>query len=278
MLGFISLIFLNIHSIPINLNDSILSDTTAAVIDNIDSTSLMNDSFVIEEIKEEPIKIISFKVNSNQIYELSEENNIKINPVNNIGELDENIPMLGQQRSIVRWAYDENTDKGDIKRFSLQKGGYVIAMLTSINDNGMMSYDKSSITALPKVKNQKKAQKIIQSIKSTTLDEIATQNNVEVQTALSVNINNPVISGVGNEPAVVGYAMGINKDITSAAIIGNSGVFYIYVTDRRKASSLANYQNMINIISSTRSSNVRNKAYNALKEKAEIEDFRGTFY
>ena len=79
MLGFISLIFLNIHSIPINLNDSILSDTTAAVIDNIDSTSLMNDSFVIEEVKEAPIKIISFKVNSNQIYELSEENNIKIN-------------------------------------------------------------------------------------------------------------------------------------------------------------------------------------------------------
>ena len=79
MLGFISLIFLNIHSIPINLNDSILSDTTAAVVDTIDSTSLMNDSFVIEEIKEAPIKIISFKVNSNQIYELSEENNIKIN-------------------------------------------------------------------------------------------------------------------------------------------------------------------------------------------------------
>ena len=79
MLGFISLIFLNIHSIPINLNDSILSDTTTAVIDTIDSTSYMNDSFVIEEIKEAPIKIISFKVNSNQIYELSEENNIKIN-------------------------------------------------------------------------------------------------------------------------------------------------------------------------------------------------------
>ena len=79
MLGFISLIFLNIHSIPINLNDSILSDTTAAVVDTIDSTSLMNDSFVIEEIKEAPIKIISFKVNSDQIYKLNEENNIKIN-------------------------------------------------------------------------------------------------------------------------------------------------------------------------------------------------------
>ncbi len=217
-------------------------------------------------------------VKEDNFREYSKENNIKINPVNNIGELDENIPMLGQQRSIVRWAYENNTDIGDIKRFELQNGGYVIAMLTSINDNGMMSYEKSSITALPKVKNQKKAEKIIEGINSSNLDEIASQNNVDVQTALSVNLNNPVISGVGNEPSVVGYAMGINKDKTSSAIIGNSGVFYIYVTDRRKATSLENYQNMINIISSSRSSSVRSKTYTALKDKAEIEDFRSNFY
>ena len=217
-------------------------------------------------------------VSEDNFRDYSKENNIKVNPVNNIGELDENIPMLGQQRSIVRWAYDENTETGDIKRFSLQNGGYVIAMLTSINDLGMMSYEKSSITALPKVKNQKKAEKIIKNISSSNLDEIASQNNVEVQTALSVNLNNPVISGVGNEPSVVGYAMGVSKDVTSSAIIGNSGVFYIYVTDRRKASSLENYQNMINMISSTRSTNVRTKSYTALKDKADIEDFRSTFY
>ena len=217
-------------------------------------------------------------VSDDNFRDYSKENNIKVNPVNNIGELDENIPMLGQQRSIVRWAYDENTEIGDIKRFSLQNGGYVIAMLTSINEQGMMSYEKSSVTALPKVKNQKKAEKIIKDIKSSNLDEIASQNNVEVQTALSVNLNNPVISGVGNEPSVVGYAMGINKDITSSAIIGNSGVFYIYVTDRRKASSLENYQNMVNLISSSRSGNVRIKTYDALRDKADIEDFRSTFY
>ena len=217
-------------------------------------------------------------VKEDNFREYSKENGIKVNPVNNIGELDENIPILGQQRSIVRWAYEDGTSEGDIKRFSLKNGGYVIAMLTSINDNGMMSYEKSSITALPKVKNQKKADKIIKSINSLNLDEIASQNNVDVQTSLSVNLNNPVISGIGNEPSVVGYAMGMAKDITSSAIIGNTGVFYIYVTDRRKASSLENYQNMINIISSTRSSNIRSSAYNALKDKAEIEDFRGNFY
>ena len=217
-------------------------------------------------------------VNDDNFRDYSKENNIKINPVNNLGELDENIPMLGKERSIVRWAYEENTNQGDIKRFSLQNGGYVIAMLTSINENGMMSYEKSSITALPEVKKQKKAEKIIKSISSSNLEEIAAQNNVDVQTALSVNINNPVISGVGNEPSVVGYAMGLSKDITSVGIIGKTGVFYINVTEKRKASSLENYQNMINIISSTRSSTVRNKSYDALEEKADIEDFRSSFY
>lgn len=217
-------------------------------------------------------------VTEDNFREYSKENNLKLNSANNITELDENIPLLGSQRSIVRWAYEDNTDEGDIKRFSLQNGGYVIAMLTSINEEGMMEYDKSSITALPMVKNQKKAEKIIQNTDTSNLDEIASQNNLEVQSALSVNLNNPVISGVGNEPAVIGYAMGMRKEITSMPIIGNTGVFYIFVTDRRKASSLENYQNIINSISSSRSSSVRNNAYEALREKAEIEDFRSAFY
>ena len=88
-----------------------------------------------------------------------------------------------------------------------------------------MSYEKSSITALPEVKKQKKAEKIIKSISSSNLEEIAAQNNVDVQTALSVNINNPVISGVGNEPSVVGLQP-IIKDITSVGIIGKQVYLY----------------------------------------------------
>ena len=167
---------------------------------------------------------------------------------NNIGKLDENLPLIGKQRSIVRWLYEEDTSKGDIKRFSLQNGGYVIAMLTSIDEMGMMSYDKSSSRVLPKVKNQIKAQKIADKVKGSNLDEIASEFNLEVQTSLSVNMKSPVISGVGNEPSVVGYAMGLSKDVTSKAIVGNTGVFYIYVTDKRISSGIQNYSNMINVI------------------------------
>ena len=56
--------------------------------------------------------------------------------------------------------YEEGTDVGDFKRFNLQNGGYVVAMLTSINKAGLMSNEKASITALPMVKNKKKAELI----------------------------------------------------------------------------------------------------------------------
>ena len=72
--------------------------------------------------------------------------------------------------------------------------------------------------------------------------------------------------------------MGSEIETNSKAIIGKTGVFYIFVTDRRKASSIDNYINYVNSINSSRSSALRNKAYNALKEKAKIEDFRSNFY
>tara|TARA_S200000501_G_scaffold21747_1_gene19034 strand:- start:4425 stop:6587 length:2163 start_codon:yes stop_codon:yes gene_type:complete len=217
-------------------------------------------------------------VNSDNFREYAKEIGIKVSPVNNVAELDENIPILGKQRNIIRWAYDANTDVGEIKRFNISEGGYAIVMLSSVNDKGMMSYDKSSITALPIVKNKKKAEKIISNTNFSDIDQIANQYGLQVESALSVNLNNPVISGVGNEPSVVGYAMGINKETTSQAIIGESGVFYIYVTERRKAASLDNYMSLINNINSSRTSQIRSNAYNALKDKAEIVDYRATFY
>ena len=165
-----------------------------------------------------------------------------------------------------------------IRDSNISEGGYAIVMLSSVNDKGMMSYDKSSITALPIVKNKKKAEKIISNTNFSDIDQIANQYGLQVESALSVNLNNPVISGVGNEPSVVGYAMGINKETTSQAIIGESGVFYIYVTERRKAASLDNYMSLINNINSSRTSQIRSNAYNALKDKAEIVDYRATFY
>ena len=217
-------------------------------------------------------------VNEDNFRSYAKESGFNVSAANNVGKLDETLPIIGKQRTIVRWLYEDDTNKGDIKRFSLQDGGYAIVMLTSIDENGLMSYEKSSSKVLPRVKNQIKAQKIEDKVKGSSLDEIASEFNVEVQTSLSVNMNSPVISGVGNEPSVVGYAMGLSKNVISKAIVGNTGVFYIYVTDKRMSTGLQNYRNNISIINSARSGSARTGSFNALKDNAEIEDFRSLFY
>ena len=210
--------------------------------------------------------------------DVASEFNYKVNPVNNIGELNENIPGVGSQRAIVRWAYNPDTNLDDIRRFNLQNGGYLVAMLTSINPEGLMSIDKASITAIPKIRNEKKAKMIMDKIKGRSLDDISSSQNQTIQTALAVNMKNPVLSGTGNEPNVVGYAFGIDEGVTSKGIIGNNGVFYVKVDRIKYANVMSNYQNYTNFLNSITLGSYNSKVYEALLESAEIEDNRHLFY
>ena len=209
---------------------------------------------------------------------VAKENNYSLRPINKVRDLDENIPGLGAQRSIVRWLYEEGTDVGDFKRFNLQNGGYVVAMLTSINKAGLMSNEKASITALPIVKNKKKAELILKKINGKTLSKISENQNQTIQTALAVNISSPTLSGVGNEPEVIGNSFGLEVGQTSKAILGNNGVFYIYLEKLNIAQDLPNYLTFSNNLSAAKINNLNTKIYEALKEVSEIEDKRVLFY
>ena len=217
-------------------------------------------------------------IENSNFRDVAKENNYKITPVNNIRELGENIPGIGSQRSIVRWAYNPDTNLNDIRRFNLQNGGYLVAMLTSISEEGIMSIDKASISAIPKIRNEKKAKMIMDKIKGKTLEEISSDQNREIQTALAVNMKNPVISGAGNEPSVVGYAFGIGEGKTSEGIIGKNGVFYIQVDKIKYANVISNYQSYLNTINAINLGSFNSKVYEALLESAEIEDNRSLFY
>jgi len=217
-------------------------------------------------------------IDKSNFRDVASDFNYKINPVNNIRELNENIPGVGAQRSIVRWAYNSDTKLNDIRRFNLQSGGYLVAMLTSINNEGLMSVEKASITAMSKIRKEKKAKMIMDKVNEKTLESISSNQNQNIQTALAVNMKNPVLSGTGNEASVVGYAFGLDEGETSKGIIGNSGVFYVLVDKIKYASVMSNYQSYMNLINSITIGSSNTKVYEALLESAEIEDNRSLFY
>ena len=54
------------------------------------------------------------------------QNEYKTRFIPKINELDENLPGLPSQRRIIQWIFDESRKVGEIKRFDLSFGGYVV--------------------------------------------------------------------------------------------------------------------------------------------------------
>jgi len=209
--------------------------------------------------------------------EVANESDYTVKPVSAIKALDEAIPGLGSQRSIVRWAYEDGVKVGDIKRFNIP-GGYAVVQLTAINEEGLMSTEKASITALPAIRKEKKAELIKARISGTTLEDIAASENQTVQTALAVTMKTPTVSGAGSEPKVVGTVFGLTEGTVSKPIQGNTGVFVVQVTKLTPAAGLPNYQAAANRIGAAKATTVNTALLEALKKAAKIEDNRAAFY
>lgn len=209
--------------------------------------------------------------------ELGKERGYTVRPVNRIGELDSNIPGVGNNRIIINWAFNEETSVGDISRFNVPQG-YVIAQLTRRNPKGLMSVSEASTTVTPILRNKKKAEQIISSATGTTLQEVATSQNVTVQNASALTMAAPTIPGAGSEPKVVGTAFGIKPGQESGFIEGLSGVFKIRVLAYNKAPDLENYTPYANQVNAGVTQALSTNVFEALKASADIEDNRASFY
>ena len=209
--------------------------------------------------------------------ELAQEKEFVVRPVNRLGAMDENLPGLASQRSIVQWAFADDTKLGAIKRFNVNNG-YVVVQLVAKYSDGLMSVEDASVTVLPKIRRERKAAQIIGANKGKTLENFAKDNNQTVSTATALSVKSPTIPGAGREPLVVGTAFVLGEGKTSPLIQGETGVFMISVDNKQEAPKLDNYSTYANALRSAGVGKVENAVYNSLKEGADIEDKRATFY
>ncbi|WP_289060905.1 peptidylprolyl isomerase [uncultured Zobellia sp.] len=217
-------------------------------------------------------------IESNKAFsDLAKENEYLVRPVNKIKATDENLPGLGAQRSIVQWAFQEETNIGDIKRFDLT-GGYAVAQVTKAYKEGLMSVEDASAIVLPKLRKERKAAQIIAANKGKSIEDLAKDNNVSASTASALTVKSPTIPGAGSEPAVVGTAFAMKEGATSELIEGNTGVYKLTVTKKTEAPKLDNYSMYATSVKTSREARVNTAVYDALKDASEIEDKRAAFY
>ena len=136
--------------------------------------------------------------------------------MSNINKLDENLPGLPSQRRIVQWIFDDSREIGEIKRFDLSFGGYVVVKIDDIKDEGIADINEVRDEIRIKLLNKKKADFIIKdNSKIKTLEQFAAKNKLEIINANAINQKSGTIVGSGNEPYIVGKAFGLDELQTS---------------------------------------------------------------
>ena len=209
--------------------------------------------------------------------QIAKEQELAVKPVNKIGALDASIPGIGNNRSIVNWAFGEDASVGDVKRFSILDG-YVIVQLTRKSPKGLMSIAEASSLVLPKLRNAYKAKQIMANISGDDLEAIASSQGITVQNATAITMAAPTIPGAGAEPEVVGAAFAKAAGETTGLIAGEKGVFKVRVTAVNNAPALDNYASFAKQLNSAATPAINTKVYQALKNAADIQDNRANFF
>ncbi len=190
------------------------------------------------------------------------------------------VPGLDNPRNIIRWAFSDNTEIGDVSPVFDLGEEYVIAVLKSRYEKGLRPLDELYNTVKNMVINDKKAQYIISESKthSGNIYQLAEYLNTKVDT-VNVTFASPNIRGIGREPKVVGTIFTLEEGKLSEPVQGNLGVYWVIVDKYLEPSGTTNYGPYIQeYISEFQRRVGNNNVYAAIKENADITDYRLDYY
>ena len=211
--------------------------------------------------------------------EVAAQKSYAVKEINDVKILDESLPILGAQRQVVRWAFEEDRQVADVKRFALSSGGYIIIQVTAVKEAGLPDADelKATVSSLA-MKEKKQAMLLDQIGDYNSLEEIAAKFEQTVSSAKAVNRFTSMLAGASNEPAVVGVGFGMAQDAISEPIAGNSGVFVVQLNSKKAAENLTNYAGYKASISNTTKQNIQSNVAEAVKKTFEVTDNRSLYY
>ena len=197
------------------------------------------------------------------------KNNILVNNLNNAREL-------------VRWAYANDTEVGDVSKVFEIEDQFVVATLTGKREEGYAKMEDIKEELSAAVRNEVKAEQIMEKLKGQkgTLEQIAASYgpNAMVKTADGVTFASTTIPGFGVEPAAIGKAFGIKQGARTAPIEGQNGVLIVELLSLNQAPETNDFASIKQQMTSARAGNVQSKAFEAIKENAEIKDNRVKFF
>lgn len=200
----------------------------------------------------------------------------------NIQKNDRRIDEMYDARNIVMWSFKDETSIGDVSEVFEQEDRYVVATLVdkTEGDNVRLNDVREELTV--EVKNEKKAQIIKEKLASLSgsLEEKAQAYgpDANVYSASEVRPGDFSLPNVGNAPKAVGAAFGQEAGETSQPLEVQNGVVMVTTIAKTEAPEVADYAAYREQLEQRRTSRRSFQIAEAVKEAAEVKDYRYKFF
>ena len=184
-------------------------------------------------------------------------------------------------REVVRWAYKAST--GDFSDQVFTSGDqYVVARLTQINPKGTLPLSSVKKQIQPQVLIAVKGKMLADKLQSavsgaSNINQVAQKAGVPVVPIQNIVFANPVVPGASAEYKLVGTIFGSQPGKLSAPIIGTSGVYVFMVDSFIKPAPLANALRQKQELGQAILQRSQQSILEALKDKANVKDYRVKF-
>ena len=194
-----------------------------------------------------------------------------------VNALTSALPGLDNAREVVRWAF--KASKGDFGDQVYVIGDqYVIPTLTTIKPKGTSPLDAVKKQIEPAVRQHVKAKQLIEKLSGgSNIDQTAQKAGTKVVPVQNVVFANPVIPGLSLEYKVVGTVFGSQPGKLSKPIEGQHGVYVVVLDNLVNPAPLANAIRQREQIAQALAQRSQGQFFEALKDKANVKDYRSKF-
>jgi peptidylprolyl isomerase/peptidyl-prolyl cis-trans isomerase D len=202
-----------------------------------------------------------------------------------IREMDAQVSVLEDSRSIVRWAFEDERELGDVSDVFELNDKLIIAAISHIKEEGTTSFEDKKEDLRPLVLNELKLDYLLEQA-STDISGQSDINSIAQTLDSKVDSNDFItfasfsLPGYGPEPEVIGTIFSMETGQVSPVIKGRQGVFVVIVDEFVEPETGENpdFSQAVMTYESGFKSRVQNELMGILRDESDVEDNRKVYF
>lgn len=279
----------------ISRKDAITSDSVLYRVAKMKKEFFVSDETINETYRQADLFAASVG-NLEEFRKLAEEEGLTVRPAARVTRNAQRVGSLVDARGLVLWLYNE-AEEGAVSEVKEVGDRYVVAAMTSEQEEGTANLDEVRNQVERKVKNEKKAEQImakLDGLDASDVESLAIAYGSEARTgSADFQLFSNSITGVGYAPEAIGISFALDAEEMTKSFVIQDGVIVVKLTAKDFPADIEDYSAFALQVSSQRLGPnamvadfplsyfrifVSRKIDDAVKEFAEIEDMRYKFF